>query len=211
MFQPERDRGRTIGYGLTIEHVYFFFGTREFEPAQMPEYEYAFLRQVHGTTVVEADPGTRPEADAHFTRRATRAPVAQSADCMPVLLASKNQVCAIHAGWRGVAAGTITAAARAFDEPILFAAVGPHIMAASFEVGADVAAKFPRDAWRPHADPGKTYVDLAAIARAQIAQAAPRARLFECLFDTRTTAEFHSFRRDGKDAGRNLSFVVLNA
>lgn len=211
MFQPERDRGRTIGYGLSIEHVYFFFGTREFEPAIMPEYEYAYLRQVHGTRVVEANPTERLEADAHFTRRATRAPVAQSADCMPILLASKNQVCAVHAGWRGIAANAIAAAARSFDEPILFAAIGPHIGPKSFEVDLDVADRFPRSAWRPHASSEKAYVDLAQVARTQLAEAAPRAKLYECLFDTRTTAEFHSFRRDGKDAGRNLSFVVLTA
>jgi copper oxidase (laccase) domain-containing protein len=136
--------------------------------------------------------------------------VVQSADCVPILLASKYQVCALHAGWRGVAQNIVAAAGPAFaDDPVLFAAIGPHILAPSFEVGDDVAKKLTG---APPSASGKQYVDLSALVRAQLQQTfGAKIRIFECLHDTKTSVDFHSFRRDGAPAGRQYSFVVLNS
>jgi YfiH family protein len=214
MFQREEALGKLIGYSLLHKHVFFFFGARDFASDQLirtfPEYECTFLNQVHGHQVVEAKPPMRPEADAQWTRMATRALVVQSADCVPVLLASKYQVCAIHAGWRGVAQNIIAAAASTFaDDPVQFAAIGPHILKDSFEVGDDVAHQLTGAAPSPS---GKQHVDLTALVRSQLKQAfGAKIKIFECLHDTKTSPEFHSFRRDREQAGRQYSFVVLNS
>jgi YfiH family protein len=223
-FQPRHRDGRLLGYSLEHEHVLFFFGAAQLDRPGLvnlfPEYEFCFLKQVHGHAVVPADPSASAEADAHFTRRPTRAPVVQTADCMPVLLASRHQVCAVHAGWRGVEQNIIAATASIFhDDPVLFAALGPHILRNSFEVDADVgqrllaAAPCPLpSAVKMGAVPGKAHVDLSAIVEAQLRLVHGDAiAIFSCLYDTKTSPEFHSFRRQGSAAGRQFSFVVLNS
>lgn len=225
MFKPIQHAGKLLGYGLQHKHVFFFFGSRHLAKDDLwslyPEYEYTFLKQVHGKTVLEASPETEAEADAQFTRRVTRAPVVQTADCVPILLASKNQVCAIHSGWRGVAQNITGAARTCFaGEKVLFAAIGPHILSRSFEVGHDVAAQlmaaspYPDKAQsylRPQASSDKTHFDLTQLVRDQLTAAFGAIEVFECLHDTKTSADFHSFRRDQKQAGRQYSFVVINA
>lgn len=223
-FQPRRRDGRLLGYSLEHEHVLFFFGAAQLDRAGLvnlfPEYEFCFIKQVHGRAAVRADPGVSPEADAHFTRRPTRAPVVQTADCMPVLLASRHQVCAVHAGWRGVEQDIIAATGATFhDDPVLFAAIGPHILQDSFEVDADVSRRLlaaaplvSSSAVVAGAAPGKSHVDLSALVEAQLRRTHGDAvRIFSCLHDTKTSADFHSFRRQGPAAGRQFSFVVLNS
>ncbi len=126
------------------------------------------LHQVHGTRVLELDPGTpeRQQADAATTRQPGVACVAMAADCLPVLLTNRagTRVAAAHAGWRGLAAGVLETVVECFqaeagasgrdvamksvanDEPgaagDLLAWIGPGIGPRSFEVGAEVRAAF---------------------------------------------------------------------
>ncbi|MBX3020398.1 MAG: polyphenol oxidase family protein [Bdellovibrionales bacterium] len=226
MFQREERAGNLLGYSLQHKHAFFFFGSQAFTRDDLwtvfPEYDFAFLKQVHGKAVIDANPASACEADAHFTNFATRAPVIQTADCVPVLLASKSRVCAVHAGWRGVAQNIIAATKPHFtDDRVQFAAIGPHILVNSFEVGQDVSAQLQAAApdpskaieyLRSHPSADKTYFDLAQLVRDQLtASYGGQLKIFECLHDTKTDHAFSSFRRDGKQAGRNLSFVVLNA
>ena len=110
----------------------------------------AWLKQVHGATVVDAAeaaavPGGA-EADAAITDRAQVVAAVMVADCMPVLLADTRGRCvaAVHAGWRGLAAGVIQRAVRALRERLgdpdaqLLAYLGPAIGPDHFEVGSDV-------------------------------------------------------------------------
>src|SRR6185503_10901423 len=74
--------------------------------------EPVWLRQVHGTDVVDAAsaaPGT--PADASFSRKKNIVCTVMAADCMPVLLAHDggDAVGIAHAGWRGLWAGVIDA------------------------------------------------------------------------------------------------------
>ena len=62
-----------------------------------------WLRQVHGSRVVDADAVSEPiEADASYTRKAGTVCAVKIADCMPVLICDrKGQAVGIaHAGWR---------------------------------------------------------------------------------------------------------------
>jgi hypothetical protein len=64
------------------------------------------------------------------------------ADCVPILLAAKDASCvaAIHAGWRGLAAGVIEETIKALPVPPedLVAEIGPCISAKHYEVGPEV-------------------------------------------------------------------------
>src|SRR5262245_21421290 len=71
-------------------------------------------RQVHGTAVVRADGGEElGEADAVLATRPGVAVGVVTADCVPVLVAAGGAVAAVHAGWRGLAAGVIPRALEA--------------------------------------------------------------------------------------------------
>jgi len=177
-------------------------------------------RQVHGTRVVTLGDGAeRPEADGMVTSaRDTRVGIV-TADCVPILMLARRPraVAAVHAGWRGGAAGVVEAAldhlrATFGVEPRdVEIAMGPAIAGCCYEVGPEVRAAFAaragdvtRDAWTRRAD--RDVLDLrAAIGLlARRAGVAHVAVLGPC---TRCDAGYCSYRRDGAEAGRQLSFI----
>jgi len=216
--------GKLLGSVFENEHVLFFFGTRHTTFADLAlhfsDLEFCSQQQVHGRNIVEANPQAHWEADAHYTQVAGRALVVQTADCVPVLLASPHMVCAVHSGWKGAALNIVSIPSEVLVfHPPEWAAIGPHILRSSFEIGKDVAQNLMRASpppagseglcW-PHADANKCYFDLTELIRRQLSSAYGRTlTVFEFLEDTNTNPEFHSFRRDRDQAGRNLSFVVL--
>lgn len=186
-----------------------------------------WLRQVHGHRIVDAGAVAGdgpPEADGAWTDRPGIACTVLVADCLPVLLASRNgrAVGAAHAGWRGLAAGvverTVAAVARAAGcAPIeLVAWLGPCIGPASFEVGADVLTAFdarPQRCFTPSAardGRARWHADLAGLARERLrlAGVAAVAGGLWCTVDD--PSRFFSFRRDGV-TGRLAAAVWLRA
>ena len=168
--------------------------------------EPVWLRQVHGTGVVDAasaPAGTA--ADASFTRRKNIVCAVMVADCMPVLLADeRGEVVGIaHAGWRGLCAGVIeaTIVAMRLPAPGILAWLGPAIGPADYEVGEEVRAAFlQRDARAESAftpaRPGHWRLDLYAVARQRLA-ASGVARVSGGGFSTAAdAARFFSYRRD---------------
>jgi YfiH family protein len=111
------------------------------------------LKQIHSASVVSADTitATMPEADAAFAKLPGSVCVVRTADCVPVLLCDKQgtQVAAIHAGWRGMAAGIIQTTAKklgiAPQECLTW--IGPCIGPSAFEVGRDVLEGFRGQGW----------------------------------------------------------------
>ena len=112
--------------------------------------------QVHGTLVrsVTDEDGERPEsaptvdADGLVTDEPGVTLTVFSADCLPILFYDPVRQCiaAVHAGWRGTAAGIAASAVEAMTgrygcrpEDIL-AAIGPGISVCCFETTGDVPA-----------------------------------------------------------------------
>ncbi len=177
-----------------------------------------FLRQVHGATVVEAPWRGTPEADAGVATAAGLLLGVETADCLPVLLVDpvRGAVAAAHAGWRGTAAGVATRVVEALiaagSRPQeLLAALGPAIGPCCYEVGDELRAAFGDDAeqvFLPGSN-GRPHLDLRAANLLQLKRAGVRdssiGQVEEC---TRCDAErYHSYRRDGKGAGRMISYV----
>jgi len=108
----------------------------------------AWLSQVHGTRIVAAaDSLAQPrEADGCWTQDTGIACAVMSADCLPVLItdATGTAIAAVHAGWRGLAAGVIEAAVAVLpcDPGALRVWLGPAIGSAAFEVGPEVREAF---------------------------------------------------------------------
>jgi YfiH family protein len=165
--------------------------------------EPVWLRQVHGTKVIDADARPHlPEADAAVARRAGTVCAVRMADCMPVLLCEERAsvVGIAHAGWRGLAAGVIEATLDAMEvsPASVLAWLGPAIGAKAYEVGDDVRRAFPgfASALVPNR-PGHWLLDLYAVARERLARRGVR-RVYGGGFCTYTDSErFFSYRRDG--------------
>ena len=184
--------------------------------------EPLWLRQVHGTTVAEADAAAgNPEADAAVARRPGTVCAVLTADCLPLLLCDEEGtvVAAAHAGWRGLCSGVIEQTLRAMDRPpeTLLAYLGPAIGPAAYEVGADVRDAFiaadrgggaeTEAAFAP-GKPGKFYADLYALARRRLARSGV-IRIFGGGYCTYAERErFYSYRRDGA-TGRMASLVWI--
>ena len=103
------------------------------------------LHQVHGARVVRVDaPGacSGEDADAAVTSTPGAVLAVFTADCASVALASpEGLIGAVHAGWRGLAAGVIEAAVaelRAMGASSVEAALGPCIHAECYD--SDVPA-----------------------------------------------------------------------
>jgi YfiH family protein len=136
----------------------------------------AFARQVHGTRVLRVGgptaAGAVQDADGVATTHHDVALLVLTADCLPVALAAPGAVAMVHAGWRGLSDGALeegVAAVRALGSehggPI-HAAIGPGAGACCYEVGDEVAARFP--AWAR--GPGRR-IDLKAVAAARLREA----------------------------------------
>ena len=179
-----------------------------------------WLRQVHGTTVVDAACSAfDTEADASYTRRSGVVCAVLTADCLPVLLcdADGTVVAAAHAGWRGLLDGVIENTVRALQRPgmQLLAWLGPAIGPEAFEVGAEVRAAFiARDAaavsaFRPSPG-GRWLADIYQLARQRLAEVHVTAVYGGHWCTVTDEARFYSYRRDGV-TGRMASLIWLDS
>ena len=161
----------------------------------------AQARQVHGTDVVEADPGAVAEADGQVTAEHGVAAMALTADCLPIALVAPEGVAMLHAGWRGLANGVIANGAdalRRLGAGRIAAAIGPGAGPCCYEVGDEVRAAFGTS--------GRT-VDLKAIARDRLEQAGV-AVVHDCGLCTMHDPErFFSHRRDRGVTGRQAGIA----
>lgn len=157
--------------------------------------EWATISQIHGDVVLVAEvPGHLGEGDAIVTAVPDLPIVVATADCVPVIVEAEGAVAVVHAGWRGLGAGTIAAALgrlRALGHEPSRAAVGPAVGPCCYEVGADVADRF--GAFTTTTTWGTPSVDLGAAAEAQLAGLAVW-RSGRC---TLTDPDLHSHRQNG--------------
>lgn len=136
----------------------------------------------------------------------------RTADCVPLLCATDTEVAAIHAGWRGIAAGVIEATLEALlrsPGTPLEVVIGPCAGPLRYEVGKDVIDALGPTASAVPVAGGKYLLNLAETARAR----ANSVRAYVNVVgksDTCTigSSGFHSFRRDKEKMGSNLSFIT---
>ena len=191
-----------------------------------------WLNQVHGTTVATltaADLQTGralPRADASISREPGLACTVLVADCLPLLLCSADglAVGAVHAGWRGLAAGVIEQSVSALcglagcPADQLLAWLGPCIGPQAFEVGEDVLQAFgvdPRSTdatlFRPSPRPDGSLrwrADLAGLARRRLAALGVHQLSGGTWCTVSDASRFFSFRRDGH-TGRMAAAVAV--
>ncbi len=174
------------------------------------------MRQRHGAVVLDADAvagsyleagTTWPEGDALVTSQPGRPLVAHGADCLTAALvaADGTRLAVVHAGWRGLVAGVLEAAAGRVG-PGLTAVVGPGAGACCYSVGEDVAAPLRARFGDDVVADGRA--DLAACARRALESAGARVEVAE-LCTICDGERFHSHRRDGAGSGRQGVIAYL--
>jgi YfiH family protein len=176
------------------------------------------LHQVHGNAVLEAAPGapgaylaartTWREADALVTSEPGLPLIAHGADCLTAALvaADGSRLATVHAGWRGLVAGVLEAAAERVGGRFS-GVIGPGAGACCYAVGDDVAAQLA----------GRFGDDVVAAGRADLAASAQRAlersgaaEVVSAGLCTICDAErFHSHRRDGRGSGRQAVIAYI--
>jgi YfiH family protein len=192
--------------------------------ARVPE-STIFPRQVHGVAVVRAEScgaGQAVATDAITSMTAGQAVGIVTADCVPILVAAADgtRVVAIHAGWRGLAAGVIEAGLEAIGRPAsaLRAAVGPAARGCCYEVDGPVTRALAERQGDLLAGvlapgrPGHSLLDLPELAVRVLARAGLS---LDCIGTTHLVCtictpgpRFESYRRDGTAAGRLRHFIA---
>ncbi len=177
------------------------------------------LHQIHSDHVVRVDCRTRSgragEGDALVTNCPGILVGVRTADCVPILIVdpARRAVAAVHAGWRGTAAGIALKAVDKLRSEFgsnpgdLCAAIGPAIGGCCYEVGPEVATLlaplFPerqdleRRARIDLVEANRRQLLAAGLSQTQIASGAP------CTF---CTPILHSYRRD-RSSGRMVSAI----
>jgi len=240
MIRPLPDAGGVLQLEnlSRLDGVRHGFATRRGRLLDVLPAPVARLKQVHGADVLtlpagpegraaffEAEADRRPHADALITNEPGVAVTVAVADCLPVLIAEPEAgvVAAVHAGWRGLAAGVIEHAVELMtgehgaDPARLVVGIGPAIGPCCFEVGPEVIDVFADRGYGDQAmvtdSPAeRPYCDLGAVAEAIIenlgVSPANVARADMC---TKCNSDWlWSYRKDGEHASRMICGISLD-
>ncbi len=181
-------------------------------------------KQVHGDTILTVSSATEKLAgigDGLMTDIPNLCVGVMAADCVPILFAepARKIAAAVHAGWRGTAAGIAPRAvalmkeAYGIDPAALHVAMGPSIGPCCYEVGPEVAEQIAanwreelKGAWRPDGIKGR--LDLRTLNEAQLLGAGiPRLHIQKIGPCTAChLGDFFSYRKEGR-SGHQLSFI----
>lgn len=194
--------------------------------------EPLWLKQIHGVAV--STPASRKastdkpfESDAAVTNIPNEVLAILTADCMPVLFASKSGrvIGAAHAGWRGLSGGVLENTLQAMLALLpgigpkdIVVWMGPAIGPTAFEVGEDVLQAFApigqdilAKSFAPIAgNPGKYLANLYVLARERLHSLGIE-QVYGGGFCTFNDSErFFSYRRD-KETGRFASLIWISS
>ncbi len=146
-----------------------------------------------------------------------------AADCVPILLADRRRrvVAAVHAGWRGTAAGIVGVALETMRERFgstpedVAAAIGPSIGPCCYETGEEVRSRFVEAfAYGAELFTGR-HLDLWEANRRQLVEGGVRegaiSVLAACTSCTRTAEgmRFFSHRAESGRTGRMMGLIGI--
>ena len=179
--------------------------------------EPVWIRQVHGTRVVDAARvDGQVDADGSVAARPGVVCAVLTADCVPLFLCTRDgtRVGLLHVGWRGLAAGMVEQGIARLGAPgaQLLAWLGPAIGPDAYEIGADVVRRLggpdcPADAFVPGAG-SRWLANLHGLLAWRLERAGVTAisRANDCTLSC--PDDWFSHRRDGP-CGRMASLLWM--
>ncbi len=180
-----------------------------------------YMKQVHGGTVHfiwESDsiPPWGVFGDGVFTNISRLPLMIFTADCIPLIIASDNPrfIGVIHASWRSVSLGIIENAVALLTEELRARTakyrcfMGPAILREDYEVGRQVAERFPQSI-SPKPD-GKFLLDLPGEVIGRLIKAGIRKEnIVSPPLSTLQEIWLPSYRREGDSTARIETVVWL--
>lgn len=138
-----------------------------------------------------------------------------TADCLPLILLDEEAgvAAAVHAGWRGAVAGIAVNALQAMERlgavpSRIKAMMAPCIIVDEFEVGEEVAARFPQECVARNYG-GKPHVDLPLAVAMQLSDCGVTDIKFPPAGTLSNSTRYFSARAAGIASGRNFTFITL--
>jgi len=178
----------------------------------------AIANQVHGTVVRRVSaPGVFDATDGLITNQPGITLGIRVADCAAILAGDpvSHIVGAFHAGWKGAAGGIVPKGIQEMvtlgaDPEEILIYISPCISVENFEVGEEVAEKFP-DRFVDRTSFKKPHVDLKGFILWQLLNSGVRQDHIEVSTEcTVANSEFYSYRRERDRAGRMLGMIKIN-
>lgn len=174
------------------------------------------ITQPHGSRIVSIgellDSQDEAEADGVFIEKHGHPVMLMFADCVPLILADidKRHLVSIHAGWKGTAGGIAGyALARLLENGSrigdIRAYFGPAIRGCCYEVHEETGHELGLNGSFPQ------QTDLIKLNSFQLTQAGiNNEHIHDCRLCTACDDErFFSYRRDGKNTGRQASVAAI--
>ena len=177
----------------------------------------AVPEQVHSAVVEFAScPGMYPVADGLVTQDPDIILTLKVADCVPIFLhdPSKNIIGLVHSGWRGTVENIVLNAIQLMEKNgtetgDIRCILGPAIGICCYEVDGEVAKKFD-DKVKVKMKECKWKIGLHEQIRLQLISVGVQKKNIRssdiCTYESQV---YHSYRRDGENAGRMFAFLRL--
>jgi polyphenol oxidase len=197
---------------------------RVFQQLGVSKNQVCLLEQVHGNTVVVAQPSWHQfQADALVTNQKDLLLIIGVADCVPILFHDpvKQVIGAAHAGWRGTSLKIVEKVIEKMVDEYgssptdLRVVLGPAISRKNYQVGPEVIEAFinngfPDTVFDPDED--RYYLDVPGANRFLLETLGVYPEHMElmsaCTFTDPTM--FYSHRRDGKKRGSHWAVIKLS-
>ncbi len=180
--------------------------------------QLAWQKQIHGDKITFVkEPGFQGECDALITDKKGIALGVFSADCTTVFIYDKQKkvIAAIHSGWRGTEKKIVIKTIRELQKKFnsqpenLFVFIAPAISQKNYEVGLEVASKFPDKYLLKTND--KFYLDVSGINYDYLLQMKiPEENIELSPLCSYENDFLHSFRRDKEKSGRAMGVIMMS-
>jgi copper oxidase (laccase) domain-containing protein len=142
------------------------------------------------------------------------------ADCLPIGIVLGDAIAVVHAGWRSLAAGVIESTMLALQRAAgssgavagagPFAVIGPSLGPCCFEIGEEVAAKFPASSLVRKDASSRPHLDARADAKRRLQARGAAVDVIDLC--TRDDARLFSHRAGGiRSLGRQVLLLQRSA
>ena len=172
-------------------------------------------KQVHSNIVEECNqPGEIFNIDGIITTNADLVLSIQVADCIPIFLYDKRSkvIGLVHAGWKGISDGIVencidllnTNISNLSDVKIL---LGPSIRQCCFEIGPEVAELFDQK-YMINGKGDRSHLNLqSTVIEKFIMNGISESNIIDIDECTYCSGNYHSYRKNGKKAGRMIAMM----